>query len=92
MIKVERIDGSDKTECIVMGKGIEIGAELIMIFEAILMRADDEHRRKFLANQLHRAVDIAYVHFDDIEGHAAKPANTDAENYSRSILGSGTDD
>ena len=92
MIKVERVDGSNNAECVVKGARMEIGAELIMIFKAILTKANDECEKKFLADWLHMVVDIAYRHFDDLPAEVSKPANTDAENYFNSILGGGTDD
>ena len=91
MIKVERID-SDSAECVVKGTRMEIGAELMMIFKAVLMRADDEFHKKLLADWLHMVVNIAYRHFDDLKAEVSEPANTDAENYFNSILGGGTDD
>lgn len=91
MIKVERINDND-AECVVKGARMEIAAELMMIFKAIMTRADGEYDRKFLADWLHMIIDIAYKHFDDIAAEVAKPANTDAENYFNSILGGGADD
>ena len=91
MIKVEMID-SENAKCVVKGSRMEIGAELMMIFKAVLMRADDEYHKKLLVDWLHMVVNIASKHFDDLKAEVSEPANTDAENYFKSILGGGTDD
>ena len=94
MIKVERINDND-AECVVKGSRIEISAELMMIFKAILMRANDEFERKMHADWLHMIVNIAYKHFDEIKAEVMEPANTDIaeiDDYLKIILGGGTDD
>ena len=90
MIRVERVDDAN-AECVVKGTKMEIGAELLMIFKSILMKANDEYGKKLLADWLHMLVNIAYEHFDELVAEVVGQANTDAENYFNSILGDSTE-